>query len=127
MLKHSQHIMGSAAIGLVLAASGCAATDAPQGPSGPVSAATCDPGTGGIRLASGFCVTVFADNLGNVRHAIVRQDGVLYVNVWSGRYYAGQPVPEDGFLLALKDSDHDGKAETVVRYGQTKAQGSTGG
>ena len=91
------------------------------------AAATCDPGNGGITLPPGFCASVFADNLGNVRHAIVGADGTLYVNVWSGRYYAGQPVPADGFLLALRDGDHDGKAETIVRYGETKAQGSTGG
>ena len=115
----------SLAAALLLAA--CAATPTETTASTTSAAATCDAGNGGITLPLGFCATVFADNLGNVRHAIVSADGTLYVNVWSGRYYAGQPVPENGFLLALKDGDRDGKAETIVRYGQTKAQGSVGG
>ncbi len=93
----------------------------------PPTAATCDPGNRGIILSPGFCATVFADNLGHVRHAIVSDDGTLYVNIWSGRYYAGSPVPQDGFLVALKDGDKDGRAETIIKFGVTGAQGSVGG
>ncbi len=92
-----------------------------------VAAATCDADNGGISLPQGFCAIVFADNLGHVRHAIVADDGTLYVNIWSGRYYAGSPVPKDGFLVALKDADKDGKAESVTKFGVTGAQGAVGG
>jgi glucose/arabinose dehydrogenase/cytochrome c5 len=88
---------------------------------------TCAPDNGGITLSPGFCASIFADNLGHVRHAIVDKNGVLYVNIWSGRYYAGQPVPEDGFLVALQDADKDGKAEIIQKFGQTKAVKNTGG
>src|SRR5690349_4411540 len=102
---HANRIMGSAALGLVLAvALGCSTPGEPQqAASAPTSKSTCDPGNGGITLSPGFCASVFADNLGHVRHAVVGADGTLYVNIWSGRYYAGQPVPDDGFLVALED------------------------
>lgn len=90
-------------------------------------ASTCAPDNGGITLPPGFCASIFADNLGHVRHAVVDKTGVLYVNIWSGRYYAGQPVPEDGFLAALQDKDRDGKAETITKFGELKAAGNTGG
>ena len=47
----------------------------------------------GLTLSPGFCASVFADHLGHVRHIVVAPNGVVYANVWSGRYYAGAPVP----------------------------------
>src|ERR1700756_5726074 len=47
----------------------------------------------GITLSPGFCATVFADNLGHVRHMVMAPDGVLYVNTWSGRYYHNAAPP----------------------------------
>jgi glucose/arabinose dehydrogenase/cytochrome c551/c552 len=126
---HTARRAGLAAVSLMaLMLGACAATDAPDAPKTSAAAtSTCDPGNGGITLSPGFCATVFADNLGHVRHAVVGQDGTLYVNIWSGRYYAGQPVPDDGFLVALKDGDKDGKAETITKFGETKAVKNTGG
>ena len=92
-------------------------------------AMACD--TAGLSLPPGFCATVFADNLGHVRHMTVRSDGVLYANTWSGKYFANSPPPPGGFFLALKDGDHDGKAESVTRFGPSpggadKAMGGSG-
>jgi glucose/arabinose dehydrogenase/cytochrome c551/c552 len=117
-------LAGVSAVALVSVA--CTSTDAQNAPQAAASA-QCDPGNGGITLPTGFCATVFADNLGHVRHAIVAADGTLYVNIWSGRYYAGQPVPDDGFLVALKDTNKDGKAESISHFGDTKAVKNTGG
>lgn len=130
MATQSRHFMLAAASATAVAAAlflaACAGTPA-ETPTQIAAATTCDPGNGGITLSPGFCATVFADNLGHVRHAIVRDDGTLYVNIWSGRYYAGSPVPQDSFLVALKDADRDGKAETITKFGVTGAQGGTGG
>jgi GT2 family glycosyltransferase len=38
--------------------------------------------------------SIFADDIGHARHIAIAADGVVYVNTWSGRYYAG------GFLYA---------------------------
>ena len=61
----------------------------------------CPGDNGGISLPPGFCATVFADDLGHVRHLAVAPNGVVYANIWSGRYYPGGKAPADGFLVAL--------------------------
>ena len=81
----------------------------------------------GITLPPGFCATVFADNLGHARHMAVAGNGVVYVNTWSGTYYGNDKPPPGEFLVALKDTDGDGKADVISRFGETKAQGSAGG
>jgi glucose/arabinose dehydrogenase/mono/diheme cytochrome c family protein len=88
--------------------------------------ASCPGDTAGIKLPSGFCATVFADNLGHVRHMVVAPNGALYLNTWSGSYYHSTP-PRGGFLVALKDDKGDGKADVVQRFGPGVAQGSAGG
>ncbi|HVY90181.1 MAG TPA: c-type cytochrome [Hyphomonadaceae bacterium] len=119
--------LGATAIALALGIAACIAGPQETASAQPAANAQCDPDNGGITLSPGFCATVFADNLGHVRHAVVGQDGTLYVNIWSGRYYAGQPVPSDGFLVALKDTNKDGKADAVSHFGDTKAVNNTGG
>lgn len=83
--------------------------------------------TAGLRLAPGFCATVFADNIGHARHMVVAPNGVLYVNTWSGVYYNSDKPPAGGFLVALKDSKGSGHADLVERFGDGVAQGSMGG
>ncbi len=87
----------------------------------------CAGDNGGITLPPGFCATVFADNIGHARHLAVSPKGVVFVNTWSGRYYGNDPPPAGGFLVALQDTDGDGRADAIVRFGETRAQGSHGG
>jgi glucose/arabinose dehydrogenase len=87
----------------------------------------CTGDNGGLALSPGFCATVFADNLGHVRHMAVAPDGVLYVNTWSGRYFHNDPPPGGGFLVALKDSKGTGRANSVERFGAGVPEGSAGG
>ena len=88
---------------------------------------TCVGDNGGIALSPGFCATVFADKLGHARHLVVTQDGTVYVNTWSGRYFHNDTPPAGGFLIGLRSSKNDGKADTVVRFGPSQAQGNAGG
>ncbi len=81
----------------------------------------------GLRLPRGFCASIFADGVGHVRHMVVAPDGVLYVNTWSGRYYANSPPPAGGFLVALQDTSGGGKANVIRRFGATPATGGHGG
>jgi glucose/arabinose dehydrogenase/mono/diheme cytochrome c family protein len=90
-------------------------------------AQSCAGDNGGITLPPGFCATVFADNIGHVRHMVVAPNGVLYVNTWSGRYYRNDTPPPGGFLIALQDTHGDGRADKIVRFGDTREQGSAGG
>jgi glucose/arabinose dehydrogenase len=63
----------------------------------------------GIRLPAGFKATVFADNIGTLRHAVVRADGVVYV---ARRIRRGSR----GGLVALQDTDGDGVADVEVPF-----------
>ena len=83
--------------------------------------------TGGLSLSPGFCATIWADNLGHVRHLAQGPDGTIYVNTWSGRYYVGSPPPPGGFLIALKAPSGAAKATQVTRFGQTPADKVAGG
>jgi glucose/arabinose dehydrogenase/mono/diheme cytochrome c family protein len=87
----------------------------------------CGTNRTGITLPSGFCATVFADNLGHARHLTVAPNGTVYVNTWSGVYYHNDKPPPGGFLVALKDSKGDGHADVVLRFGETVATGGHGG
>src|SRR4029077_12121397 len=90
----------------------------------------CAGDNGGITLSPGFCATVFADNVGHARHMVVAPNGVVYVNTWSGRYYANTDnakAPDGGFLLALQDTTGNGKADKIVRFGPGVESGNAGG
>ena len=88
---------------------------------------TCKGDAGGITLSPGFCANVFADKLGHVRHLVVAPNGVVYANTWSGIYYHNDTPPPGGFLIALQDTNGDGKAEKITRFGSSMADGNHGG
>ncbi len=87
----------------------------------------CAEDVAGITLPRGFCATVFADNIGHARHLAVAPDGTVYVNTWSGVYYKNDTPPPGGFLVALKDTKGNGRADIKVRFGETFAAGGHGG
>jgi glucose/arabinose dehydrogenase/mono/diheme cytochrome c family protein len=91
------------------------------------ASATCQGDNGGLTLSPGFCATVFADNLGHVRHLVVASDGTVYANTWSGRYFPNSPPPPGGFLLAIRDTKGIGRADVVERFGGTVEGGAAGG
>ena len=114
----------TSAFALVLAA---AALPAVAATSDAAVASACPAGATGITLSPGFCATVFADNLGHVRHLLVTPDGIVYANSWSGRYYHNDTPRPGGFLLALQDTDGTGRANVIQRFGATVADGGAGG
>jgi glucose/arabinose dehydrogenase/mono/diheme cytochrome c family protein len=88
---------------------------------------TCPGDESGLKLPAGFCVTVFADGIGHVRHMVVAPNGVLYVNTWSGRYYGNDTPHAGGFLVALQGTNSSGKADVIERFGGTVQSGDHGG
>ena len=109
---------------LPLAAAGAArAEDAPS----PANAGKCTGANAGITLPQGFCATIFADHVGHARQMVVAPDGTLYLNTWSGVYYKPEPNHPGGFLVALKDNDHDGVSDQEERFGPTEKEGNHGG
>ena len=78
-------------------------------PAAETKSQACPNDDSGLQLPSGFCATVFADDIGHARHMVVAPSGVLYVNTWSGRYYGNDTPHAGGFLVALQDKSGDGK------------------
>jgi glucose/arabinose dehydrogenase/cytochrome c5 len=118
----------AAAFGAVVLATGAVGLGVRAAPDAAMSGGSGCPGdNGGITLSPGFCATVFADNLGHVRHLVVAPNGVVYANIWSGNYYPGSPKPQNGFLVALQDTKGDHRADVITHFGATAAQGAKGG
>lgn len=79
-----------------------------QPPQWPVA----DPDNGGLFLPDGFSALVVVDSLpGQARHLAVRDNGDIYVK---SRY------PVDGAsVTALRDTNGDGKADSIVAFSNT--------
>ena len=97
---------------------------------GTTAAATvvaCAPDNGGLALPAGFCATVLADSIGHARHVTVSSDGTVYVNTWSGEYFGNDKPHAGGFLVALRDTTKDGRADVIARFGDSVQSGGHGG
>jgi glucose/arabinose dehydrogenase/mono/diheme cytochrome c family protein len=80
-----------------------------------------------LRLPEGFCASVFADSIGHARHLAVAANGAVYVNTWSGKYYGDDTPPAGGFIVALRDTTGDGRADVITRFGDSVPSGGAGG
>jgi glucose/arabinose dehydrogenase len=87
---------------------------------GAAAGPACDPDNGGLKLPQGFCAFVAADNLGRGRHLTVAPNGDVYVALQS--VARGAPAGS-GPIVALRDTDGDGRLETKETFG---AHGGTG-
>jgi len=120
------------AVVFALTAIGCAktdragSTDSTASSTQAASTVACASDNGGITLPAGFCATVFADSLGHPRDIVIAANGDAYVNTWSGQYY-NSPAPAGGFLVALRDTNNDGKADVIKRFGPDASQKNGGG
>lgn len=115
------------AVGATLASLGASTPFVGGSPAFAADAKPCAQTDTGIALPKGFCATIFADKIGHARQLAVAQDGTVYVNTWSGVYYNNDTPPEGGFLVALKDTKGEGRADQVQRFGETFAEGGHGG
>ena len=109
---------------VLLALSGIATANAQKSSS--AAAKGCNAGNGGLTLPAGFCATIVADNLGRVRHITVASNGDIYANSWSSSYTDLKNAP-GGYIVALRDTNRDGKADTTQRFGTVHQDGKPGG
>jgi glucose/arabinose dehydrogenase len=84
--------------------------------SGPAKPAAGQQGceTAGLQLPAGFCATVFADGVSGARHVVVGPNGDVFVNTQPS---APRRVATAGRIVALRDTDRDGKADMQRRFG----------
>jgi glucose/arabinose dehydrogenase len=79
-----------------------------------------------ITVPAGFRAAVFADTLGQARQLTTRPNGDVYVNTWRSPYDSARRAPPGGFLVALRDTNQDGKADQIQRFGDERGNGGTG-
>lgn len=79
--------------------------------------------TAGLQLPSGFCATVFAQDVPGARHIVVAPNGDVFVNT-QARGGPGAPASASSpAIFAFRDTNRDGKADVRERFG---AGGGTG-
>jgi len=90
----------------------------------------CTTGTAELTLPAGFCATIFADSVSHARHVAVASNGDVYTTIEGTQPSVekkisgadkGAPVPAS--FVALRDTNHDGRADIVKRIGSL---GNTG-
>jgi glucose/arabinose dehydrogenase len=69
----------------------------------------CTPGNGGLSLPEGFCATVVANDVGQVRHLAVAPNGDLYAATTGGLIRGG--------VAAFRDRDGDGVPDERATFG----------
>ena len=113
-----------AALAALLSVAGCSSSDkapAAKGDSAAAAAAaapSCPGNNAGLTLPAGFCATVFADSIGGGRHVAVASNGDVYVSIASPGAEPGKPKPPPAAAFAaLRDTNHDGRADIVMRVG----------
>jgi glucose/arabinose dehydrogenase/cytochrome c553 len=79
-----------------------------------------DPGNGGLFLPDGFEALVVVDSIGSARHLAVNDNGDIYVKLTYNEKMHGK-----GGTVGLRDLDHDGKADSVVYFGDYKDIGES--
>src|SRR5207302_7625996 len=113
--------------GALCVVSSSASAQNPRSRSAQTKDHTCPQDDSGLQLPAGFCATVFADDIGHARHLVGAPNGVVYVNTWSGRYYGNDTPHAGGFLVALRDTNGDGRADVTLRFGDSVQTGGAGG
>jgi len=73
--------------------------------------------TAGLQLPTGFCATVFAQGVPGARHIVVAPNGDVFVNTDAARGGG------TGGIVALRDTNQDGKSDVQQRFGATGGTG----
>lgn len=84
----------------------------------PVKLPPSDPDNGGLFLPTGFEALVVTDSIGRARHIAVNDNGDIYVKLTFNDAMKGS-----GGTVGLRDLDGDGKADSVVYFGDYKDVG----
>ena len=118
---------------MVALSSACSAPDRAPSDSGRASASLDDttavacPDSGGaasagLTLPAGFCASVFAEGVAHARHVAVAANGDVYIAIEGtnpvpmASVKGTNPPPATSFV-ALRDTNHDGRADLMRRIG----------
>jgi glucose/arabinose dehydrogenase len=112
---------------LAIGLAGCGRSDRSSPAADSAPAASTKGAAVTLKLPPGFSATVFAEKVGFPRHIVVAPNGNVYVNTWRSPYDTTRRAPPGGFIVALRDTTGDGKADEIRRFGTTSESGSRGG
>lgn len=76
-----------------------------------------DPGNGGLFLPGQFEAVVVTDSIGPARHIAINNNGDIYVKLRTAKKGTGGNV-------AIRDTNNDGKADSIVNFGIYDTDGS---
>lgn len=79
-----------------------------------------DPDNGGLILPDGFRALVVAEQTGRARHLAVNNNGDIYVKLTYNDVMRG-----GGGTVGLRDLDGDGRADSIVYFGDYKDEGGS--
>src|SRR5690242_16755604 len=79
-----------------------------------------DPNNGGLFLPKNFEALTVVDSIGNARHLAVNDNGDIYVKLTFNPKMQGS-----GGTVALRDLNNDGKADSIVYFGDYKDEGGS--
>ncbi|MGQ0764810.1 MAG: PQQ-dependent sugar dehydrogenase [Gemmatimonadota bacterium] len=82
------------------------------------TAVSCDANNAFLELPPRFCALEVARHIGIARHITVRPNGDIYVAVYGARDGSG-----NGGIVALRDTDGDGKADVIRKFGSASGNG----
>lgn len=88
--------------------------------SGADTSVTCPARDASLTLPPGFCASVVADSVGGARHIAVAPNGDLFVQLIAARPGIGSG---GGGIVALRDANGDGRADSVVYFGEVGGTG----
>ncbi|MEJ1242268.1 c-type cytochrome [Chryseolinea sp. T2] len=84
----------------------------------PVELPKADPDNGGLFFPEGFEAVVVTDSIGRARHITVNDNGDIYVKLTFNDAMNGS-----GGTVGLRDTDSDGKADTIAYFGDYTDEG----
>lgn len=86
----------------------------------PIELPESDPDNGGLFLPDNFEALVVTDSIGRTRHIAVNDNGDIYAKL--------SYVENGKGTIGLRDTDHDGKADSIVHFGDyiDKGRAATG-
>ena len=102
---------------------GAASDSANAGAASASAPAPCGAGNDAtITLPQGFCATVFSDSSGGPRHVVVAANGDVFTQLITTK--KGSPSGRgSGGILALRDTNRDGVADTTAAFGRVGGTG----
>ena len=110
-------LVAALATASIVACSPSSETDAASGGQPSPLAVRCEADDGGFTLPDGFCAIVVTESLPGARHLEVADNGDLFVALRNVRTSRTARL-EGGGVAVLRDSDGDGHADVVERWGE---------